>query len=128
MGKIRTALLAALIIVFCGCGRGSGGGDTSLGSSGVIGSSAPKDAYAGRSVSLSWDAPAANSDGSELTDLAGYKVYYGQVSGSYSDSVDVGNTTDAAISGLSSGTWCFAVTAYDVAGNESSFSDEACIL
>ena len=29
------------------------------------------------SVSLAWNSPSTNEDGSQLTDLAGYKVYYG---------------------------------------------------
>jgi hypothetical protein len=79
------------------------------------------------SVILSWDEPTTNSDGSQLTDLAGYKVYYGTSSHNYSYSIDIGVTTGAAISSLSLETWCFAVTAYDTSGNESDYSDEVCI-
>jgi hypothetical protein len=71
---------------------------------------------------LSWTAPSTNVDGSSLTDLAGYLVHYGQTSGAYSE-VDVGMPscqTDRAatecthaISSLSCGLWCFAVSAYD---------------
>ena len=39
----------------------------------------------------SWDAPTTNADGTPLTDLAGYKVYYGPSSGNYSQAIDVGN-------------------------------------
>jgi len=78
------------------------------------------------STTLAWDASTTNADGTPLTDLAGYKVYYGNSSGSYTVSVDVGNLTGAIISNLESGIWCFAVTAYDTSGNESEYSDEAC--
>ena len=79
-----------------------------------------------KSITLSWERPALNSDGSDLNDLAGYKIYYGTSSNDYSQSIDVGNITSAVISSLSSGTWCFATTAYDAAGNESGYSNEAC--
>ncbi|MFO0754220.1 MAG: fibronectin type III domain-containing protein [Thermodesulfovibrionales bacterium] len=76
------------------------------------------------STTLSWDAPTTNTDGSPLNDLAGYKVYYGTAPGSYSPPVTVGNVTSYTISGLSGGTYYFTVTAYDTAGNESSYSNE----
>lgn len=56
-------------------------------------------------------------------DLSGYKVYYGAKPGMYAYVVDVGNTTQWQRD-LASGTWHFAVTAYDFAGNESGFSEE----
>ena len=40
-------------------------------------------------ISLSWTAPTQNEDGSPLTDLAGYKIYYGQASGQYDASEDL---------------------------------------
>jgi thrombospondin type 3 repeat protein len=77
------------------------------------------------SVQLSWSAPTKNADGTTLTDLAGYYMYYGLASGSYAVSIDVGLTTSAAISGLEDGqTYYFAVTAYDKVDNESEFSGE----
>lgn len=68
-------------------------------------------------VTLSWD---PNTE----PDLAGYKVYYGTSSHNYTETIDVGNTTTYQITGLSEGTYYFAVTAYDTSGNESDFSDE----
>jgi fibronectin type 3 domain-containing protein len=65
----------------------------------------------------------ANSD----TDLAGYKVYQGTSSGTYTAPVVTlpKSTTSYAAAGLQTGTtYFFAVTAYDVAGNESTFSPE----
>ena len=72
-------------------------------------------------VKVSWD---ANSEG----DLAGYKVYYGQASGNYSQVVDLGNKTTVDVKNLTRGrTYYFAVTAYDQSGNESGFSTEVSI-
>ncbi len=76
------------------------------------------------SVTLSWDPPTTNTDGTPLTDLAGYRVYYGNSPGSYSYSIDVGNVTTFTLSNLTSGTYYFAVTAYNSSGIESGFSNE----
>ncbi len=62
-------------------------------------------------------------------DLAGYKIYYGTQSGIYSNIIDVGNVTSYEISNLADGTtYYFAVTAYDISGNESSYSEEVSCL
>jgi hypothetical protein len=78
------------------------------------------------SVTLSWKAPESDANGSHLHDLAGYKIYYGTSSKNYNRSIDVGHFTGTVISDLSPGIWCFAVTAYDTSGNESSLSNEMC--
>ena len=78
--------------------------------------SAQFSAYAA-DVSLSWS---PNSE----SDLAGYKLYYGTSSRNYSNSVNLGKTTSHTVAGLSAGTYYFALTAYDTAGNESSYSNE----
>ncbi len=77
-------------------------------------------------VSVFWDAPSQNADGTLLTDLTGFKVYSGTRSRQYDRVKDVGNVTQTVIDGLVDGqTYYFAVTAYDASGNESEFSDEA---
>ncbi|MGD0307653.1 MAG: fibronectin type III domain-containing protein [Acidobacteriota bacterium] len=68
-------------------------------------------------ATLTWD---ANTE----TDLAGYKVYYGTASGSYSQTIDVGNVTTFTVRGLGVGAYFFAVTAYNTSGLESGFSNE----
>jgi hypothetical protein len=69
-------------------------------------------------VTLAWD---PNVD----EDLAGYIVYYGSASRDYDYDIDIGDETSCTISGLYSGTtYYFAVTAYDIDGNESQFSNE----
>jgi chitinase len=74
-------------------------------------------AFAGP-VTLAWNAVSAPG-------LAGYRLYYGYASGSYSVVLDVGNSTTAALSGLDVGrTYYFATTAYDGYGDESAFSNQ----
>lgn len=81
-------------------------------------------------TTLTWDAPTTNTDGTPLTDLAGYKVYWGVVSGVYTANKDVGNVTSVNIAQTMAltprGNYCFAVTAYDVELNESAYSNEIC--
>ncbi|MBI5286287.1 MAG: PKD domain-containing protein [Deltaproteobacteria bacterium] len=84
----------------------------------------PDNIHAGQAI-LSWDPPTTNADGTPLTDLAGYKLYYGTAPGNYSQSIDVGNVTTYTINNLIDGfTYYFAVTSYDTSGNESSYSNE----
>ncbi len=60
-----------------------------------------------------------------VSDVAGYRVYYGTASRSYQIHVDAGTFTSIEIDRLSSGTtYYFAVTAYDYSGNESAYSQE----
>ena len=76
------------------------------------------------SATLSWVPPTTNTDGSALTNLAGYKVYWGPSQGNYPNSVTLANPglTSHVVSNLSPGTYFFVVTAYNAAGVESSFS------
>ncbi|KKM18741.1 hypothetical protein LCGC14_1662690 [marine sediment metagenome] len=70
------------------------------------------------SVTLAWD---ANSE----SDLAGYKMYVGNVSGTYTSITDVTNVTQYEVLNLIVGTtYYFAVTAYDTSANESGYSNE----
>lgn len=76
-------------------------------------------------VSLAWQPPAENQDGSPATDLSGYRIYYGSFSRSYSEDVTVSgaSTTQWDLS-LPSGEYFIAMTAFDSDGNESSYSNE----
>jgi hypothetical protein len=59
------------------------------------------------------------------SDLAGYRVYYGTSSHSYTDTKDVGLSTTTDINGVINGTtYYFAISAYDTSGNESLLSEE----
>lgn len=72
-------------------------------------------------ATLSWD---PNSE----SDLAGYKVYYGNTTSRSYDltrTIDVGNVTSHTVTDLIEGeTYFFAATAYDFSGNESDYSNE----
>jgi hypothetical protein len=81
-------------------------------------------AWAG-SATLVWNPPTANTDSTLLTDLAGYKIYYGLAPGKYISAMNVGNVTKFQVNNLSDAVaHYFAVTAYNTSGYESSFSNE----
>jgi hypothetical protein len=70
------------------------------------------------SVKLAWDA-------STEPTVTGYRLYYGNSSGVYTQVVDAGNRTDYTVTGLDAGaTYYFAAKAYTGAGSESASSNE----
>lgn len=77
-------------------------------------------------VTLSWDAPTQNSDGSPLMDLAGYNIYYRKNSGSYEDPIriDSAGSTTIVVEQLSPATYYFAATSLNSSGDESWYSAE----
>jgi hypothetical protein len=76
-------------------------------------------ALADQSVTLTWSP-------SPIANVAGYNIYYGGASRSYTNSVNLGSVTNITISGLTEGaTYFFAATTVDSSGNESDFSNEA---
>ena len=76
-------------------------------------------------ATLSWTPPTTNTDGSALTNLAGYRIYYGTSSNALTQVVQVGNASvnRYVLDGLARGTWYFAVRAYNTAGVESANSN-----
>jgi hypothetical protein len=76
---------------------------------------------------LSWIAPTENEDGTPLTDLAGYRIYWGTTPGMYTDSVTLDNPglTSYVVENLAPGTYEFVATSYDEEGVESAYSNLA---
>lgn len=78
------------------------------------------------SATLSWKAPTTNADGTALTNLAGFYIYDGTSPNSLQLIATVASpsTTTYTVSNLTSGTWFFAVAAYDSAGAQSAQSNQ----
>lgn len=78
------------------------------------------------SVTLSWQPPTENSDGSPLLDLAGYNIYFGTSSNSYDNQIQVVNPglSTYVVENLIPDTYYFSATAFNSSGNESAFSEE----
>jgi hypothetical protein len=76
---------------------------------------------------LSWTPPTQNTDGSSLSNLAGYRIAYGTNPNALTQSVQVSNVgiTRYTIDNLSPGTYYFAVRAYTSNGTESANSTVA---
>ena len=79
------------------------------------------------SMTLSWTPPTENDDGSQLTDLAGYKLYYGTSPGNYTNQVRIDNPGISVyvIDNLLPDTYYVVATAFNATGDESSYSNMA---
>lgn len=127
-----------VVVALAGCGGGGGGSassatDPSSGGSassttnpatnpaGTGSSGSATAAAAVGTANLSWVAPTSTSG----TSVAGYKVYYGTASKTYTSTINAGTATSYTVSNLPPGTYYFVVTAYDASGNESTYSNEA---
>lgn len=79
------------------------------------------------SANITWVAPTTNMDGSALTNLASFKVYYGTSSTALTNSTIISDVTrrSTTISSLAPGTWYFAVRAVNSAAAESDNSNVA---
>ncbi|MFC4313335.1 putative Ig domain-containing protein [Steroidobacter flavus] len=84
-------------------------------------------ASASGSATLSWTPPTQNSDGTNLGNLASYRVMYGRTSANLDQTANVDNPSinRYVVENLSSGTWYFAVVAVNSAGVASQLSNTA---
>lgn len=79
-------------------------------------------------ATLSWQIPTERTDGSPLTNLAGFSVYWGLAPGLYTNNIDIDNPSINlfVVEPLDTGnTYYFAVQAYDANNLSSDFSNEA---
>lgn len=76
---------------------------------------------------LSWTPPTLNTDGTSLTNMAGYRISYGTSSTALTQSVQVANpgASSYTISNLAPGTYYFTVRVYTTNGTESAQSNIA---
>jgi hypothetical protein len=68
--------------------------------------------------------PTQNTNGTALTDLAGFRVFYGTSPSNLTQLVQLAGTslTSYTVTSLASGTWYFAAAAYSSAGTQSALS------
>jgi trimeric autotransporter adhesin len=78
-------------------------------------------------ATLTWSAPTQNTNGTPLTNLAGFHIYYGTSADNLNQSVQIANPalTSYVLSNLPSGTWYFSINDYTSAGVESAISNVA---
>ena len=73
------------------------------------------------SATLSWTPPTENTDGTPVTDLAGYHIFYGTSANAMTTTITVADAAETSyvVGGLAPGTYYFAVVAYNSDGMES---------
>jgi len=78
------------------------------------------------SAALSWNPPQQRTDGTPLTNLAGYRIYYGRMSETYDYQIEIDNpgVVTYVVEGLVPGDWYFVAAAYDSQGLQSERSNE----
>jgi Fibronectin type III domain len=113
------------VAVLSGCNDSTGGAAADAASSTTQTSAAGSETPSSKSATLSWDAPTTNTNGTALTDLAGYRIYYGSSAKELSQSVTINSVgmLTYVIDDLAPGTWYFAVMAVTSAGTESALSN-----
>lgn len=79
------------------------------------------------SATLSWVPPTTNTDGTPLTDLAGFIVNYGTAANAMNQAIRVPSATATSytVGNLAAGTWYFTVIVYTSVGTQSAPSDVA---
>jgi hypothetical protein len=112
---VSTASLPAFSISVTGTASSSSSGGSSSSGTGS------------GSATVNWQPPTQNSNGTSITNLAGYTIKYGTSATNLSSSVKVANAglTSYVVENLGAGTYYFAVTAYNSAGESSSVSNVA---
>jgi len=80
----------------------------------------PTPTGSGTTVVVSWNPPTTWDDGTPLTSLSGYRIYFGMARDALTAFIPVaGNVTSGSVGPLSCGTWYFAVTSLTSDGAES---------
>jgi hypothetical protein len=121
-----TVLLAALgLMSLAGCNFDTHSNNTAAASSASADSGSSGSTGSGASATLHWEMPTENTNGTPLTDLAGYTILYGESPESMNQWVQVNDVgaTSYVINNLASGTWYFAVLSYTSAGANSALSN-----
>ena len=79
------------------------------------------------SATVTWTPPTQNTDGSTLTNLRGYRIYYGTSSTNLTQVLDIPNAgvSSGVVENLAPGTWYFAVRSYNTSNVESTLSNVA---
>ncbi len=111
---VAVVLVGGLVLAGCNNGNVADPANASTGA----------DLPAGNGMAtVSWEAPTTTTTGSMLSNLSGYRIYYGLSQSDLSQVVNVGvNLQTYAIDNLGSGTWYFAVRAVTQLGVESELS------
>ena len=122
--RLKCLLTLVLIFSLVACSGGDGG-------NGYPGGSNSNPSGSNAALSLTWVAPSERADntGISLSEIAGYRIYYGIETGNYQNQfvVNDGSADHAQIVGVPSGAYYLVMTTIDTEGRESSYSSELVI-
>jgi hypothetical protein len=78
-------------------------------------------------ATVTWTIPTTNSDGTPLTNLRGFRIYYGTAVDSMTKVAEIANPSIStySVTNLSPATWYFGIKAYTSSGVESAISNIA---
>ena len=133
MERIFGCVTLSLVVGLTACGGGSGGPATTAGAPAPVPVPAPTPApppaspVSTYSATVSWSAPLLNTDGTALTDISGYRIYYGTSADELSQSILISGSgiTSHALLGLVPGTYYIAVATLNSIGAASVLSTPA---
>lgn len=132
LSRIHLTGLLAIAFAISACSGGSASNSTT--GTGTPGNSTTTTAggttvSAAGTATLTWLAPTENADGTAITDLAGYTLYYGTNPSDLTQSVTISGaaSTTREVKDLPAGTYYFAVAAYNAMGLEGQQSNVASI-
>ena len=120
----RCLALIAVSAALAACGGGGASSPQAFSPQSTSGGSSADQGGVGQAT-LSWTAPDANTDGTPLTNLAGYRIYYGMSADVLDQVVDIPSVglTTYVVANLDVGTYYFSIRAYNSAGAESALSN-----
>ena len=113
---MRTICITAVLLTLCACSRRA---PTPIDA--VHPSLSPPGSG---TATLSWEPPRRNADGSAITDLAGYFIYYGKSPTNLSVTIKIRDpyVTTYTVDRLGPGTYYFCIVAFTATGTKSSVS------
>jgi hypothetical protein len=133
---VASRWLATVIVTVALAACGGGGGSSSASSQSVaplsssdsnppVTSQSPAPTSSIGQATLYWAAPDQNTDGSALTNLAGYRIYYGTSTDALDQVIDIPSVgmTTYVVDNLTTGTYYFSIRAYNAVGAESALSN-----
>jgi len=119
--RLQLTSLFVIALVLGGCSGSSSTGSTMTSAPLTQSGTSPSTG----TVTLTWVPPTDNTNGTPVTDLAGYHIHYGTSQDNMTHVIDLASTstTEYEVSGLAPGTYYFAISAYTTEGTESAESD-----
>ena len=128
--RVVSLITTCLVVAACGGGGGGGGGGgaPATGGNNPPPANNPPPVSNSPSLTVSWQAPQENVDGSPISGISEYRIYYGESSGQYPNTEEVPGTATSHTIDLPVGEYFLVMTAIDIEGDESGYSNEVSLF